>query len=262
MTTEQSHAEPAALLPHQSVMSMYVYDVREPVRQRSCRGQRACGGASGTCERAGRVSTARSQPSGAWPRATSTAAPTMWRIWWSMKEDPCTVTCAPWTRVTAQTRPCSVKVLQARASRDACAGERCGQTGTCSPSWACQQRRGLPNGAARGILAEPRSAAHHAVPHDYAPIYVIRQGPGAVWPSAKHACKPAKQQSPPHLQAGRPAGQKRCRALRLRAREHAVVGARHRVSGVALVKPPGSDSQSCQGGRCEPAAGPAVKGND
>ena len=101
--------------------------------------------------------------------------------------------------------------------------------------------------SARGILAEPSIAAHHAVPHCHAAMYVVQQGQGLFGPAPSMRAKPAKQQSPPHLQAGRPAVQKRRRALRLRAREHAVVAARHRVGGVALVEPPGSDSQICRG---------------
>ncbi len=77
----------------------YTGALRRPAfQQRACsglqRGRRACGGASGTCVRAGPASAACSQASGACPRATSTAPPTMCRIWCSMNEAPATVTCA------------------------------------------------------------------------------------------------------------------------------------------------------------------------
>jgi len=78
----------------------YTGALRRPAFQRACSGlrrgrrARACGGASGTCVRAGPASAACSQASGACPRATSTAPPTMCRIWCSMNEAPATVTCA------------------------------------------------------------------------------------------------------------------------------------------------------------------------
>jgi hypothetical protein len=49
-----------------------------------------CGGARGTVTRAGADSATASSSGGMMPRATATAAPTMFRIWLSMNESPLT----------------------------------------------------------------------------------------------------------------------------------------------------------------------------